>query len=261
MRGSTVRHLKAIEIAEGALLADIAVVCQLMAVALPVGASLFHVLTYIIFALLVLRRGVYVGIVAVCVTFVLVGIVSGPARLLSVVLQGSGGVFLGCMMARQRGHQIIILSWVCISSFYLWVLGFLISFLAGLHITDMIHSLHADYNAVLAGADVFFVRVGLADWWRREMHLLVTLVSDMAFTYWWLTMYVLLWMFMFPVVVMVYTMTNTVVRFLGCDVRPFLDDWTIRRLQRTGRFLYRWLVRKRLKGRKSSESYDKITTH
>ena len=54
------RKLTAIEIAEGALLADIGIIFQLLAIYIPIGKGIFHVLTPIVFAIIVLRPGFYV---------------------------------------------------------------------------------------------------------------------------------------------------------------------------------------------------------
>ena len=82
------RRLNAIEIAEGALLADIAVVFQLLLIYLPVGGGFFRILTFIIFAVLVLRRGLYVGILGMCVALFLVGVVTGPQYLVPMWIEG-----------------------------------------------------------------------------------------------------------------------------------------------------------------------------
>src|SRR6266700_992440 len=49
------RKLTAIEIAEGALLADIGSIFQLLAIYIPIGKTIFHILTPIVFAIIVLR--------------------------------------------------------------------------------------------------------------------------------------------------------------------------------------------------------------
>lgn len=71
------RRLSAIEIAEGALLADIAVIFQLLTLYLPVGGEVFRLLVFVVFAILVLRRGLYTGIMGFCTALFLVGVISG----------------------------------------------------------------------------------------------------------------------------------------------------------------------------------------
>src|SRR4051794_29008356 len=72
------RNLRAIEIAEGALLADIGVIFQILIKFLPVGGILLHFLVPVIFTVIVLRRGFYVGCMSLCVALCVVCIALGP---------------------------------------------------------------------------------------------------------------------------------------------------------------------------------------
>ena len=58
------RRLTPIEVAEGALLADLAVMCQLVWTYLPLPGLLFRFLIPTIFTVIVLRRRLAVGLVA-----------------------------------------------------------------------------------------------------------------------------------------------------------------------------------------------------
>ena len=80
------RNLHTIEIAEGALLADIAVVFRFIALVLPAGSAFFSIFNFIIFAVLVLRRGMYVASMGMCVAVFLAGIVMGLVVLEPVLL-------------------------------------------------------------------------------------------------------------------------------------------------------------------------------
>src|SRR5437868_4911419 len=88
-------HKPSIEIAEGALLADIAVIFQLVAIYLPIGGDWLRLLIPIVFAIIVLRRGLYVGCMSFCVAIFIVGIVAGPGRIILMLLEGPAGLFLG----------------------------------------------------------------------------------------------------------------------------------------------------------------------
>src|SRR5690348_15223300 len=92
---SMFRSLKPIEIAEGALLADIAVIFQLLVVYLPAGGDFFRLLIFIVFAVLVLRRDLYVGIMGMFTALFLVGVITGFRGILFLVLETTGGLFLG----------------------------------------------------------------------------------------------------------------------------------------------------------------------
>ncbi len=87
------RKLSAIEIAEGALLADIAIVFQLLTLYLPVGGDFFRVLIFIVYAVLVLRRGLYVGVMGMLVALFISAIVIGPQLVVFMLLEATGGLF------------------------------------------------------------------------------------------------------------------------------------------------------------------------
>src|SRR5947209_6157145 len=102
------RKLSAIEIAEGALLADIAVIFQLLSLYLPIGKSFLRILIPIVFTIIVLRRRLYVGIMGLCVALFIVGIMTGPNYLVTMLLEGIGGLFLGVTMKYRLRHFIIL---------------------------------------------------------------------------------------------------------------------------------------------------------
>ena len=83
---ATPRSLSAIELAEGALLADIAVVLQLLSIYLPFADVTFRIGALIVFAVLVLRRRLYASIICLGVTLFIVVLLTGPAVLVPVFL-------------------------------------------------------------------------------------------------------------------------------------------------------------------------------
>src|ERR1700686_3224785 len=103
------RRLTALEIAEGALLADIGVIFQLLALYLPIGQVIFQILSPIVFAIIVLRRDFYVGIMSMCVALFTIGIMSGPGALPLMLLECSAGLYLGVTMKHRMGHFWLIL--------------------------------------------------------------------------------------------------------------------------------------------------------
>src|ERR1700726_1410149 len=88
------RQLRAIEIAEGALLADIGVIFQLLIKFLAVGGVVLQVLVPVLFAVTVLRRGFYVGCMSLCVALFVVCIVMGPGGAPFLLLDAGAGLFL-----------------------------------------------------------------------------------------------------------------------------------------------------------------------
>ncbi len=215
------RNLEAIEIAEGALLADIAVIFQFIAAFLPIGSSFFHMLTIIAFSVLVLRRGLYIGLMGVCVAVCVISILIGPSYLLSMLTEGLAGSFLGITMKLRFHHFPLLVSGILSGSLFLYVAVILLTLLAGASFDDIIHSLHQGYDTVISVLSLLTTRVGLGTQWRQQMYPQVALFSTYAFTYWWLTLYVALCLVLSPIVTAAYLVANSFVRLLGYDVRPF----------------------------------------
>ena len=230
------RRLSAIEIAEGALLADICVIFQLLVTYLPIGGDFFRVLIFVVFAILVLRRGLYVGIMAMCVAVFITGIITGPLLLITMLLECIGGLFLGLTMKyRMRAFSLLLLGVTGGAlTFYSVTLGSFV--LLGVPFTTLIQSLHRAYSLAIAIVQAVAVSVGLQGWWLHTVYPPVASLAAFGFTYWWALFYVALWCLFCPFVTVLYATTNIMVRLLGYDVRPFPEGKRtrkrIRRIQR-----------------------------
>jgi hypothetical protein len=216
-----VRNLKAIEIAEGALLADIAVVFHLLATYLPVGGGFFTSLIFVVFCVLVLRRGLYVAIMALCVslfiTAVLMGLSGTPFMFLEVV----GGLFLGVTMQRRMYHIPLLLVGITCGALSFYGFIFLFDLLTGVPFDSLVHGLSISFEKLTSVAGVVSARVGLGSWWVHQAHPQVTAFFAFLITYWWAALYISLWIGLSPFVCAIYFQTNILVRLLGYDVRPF----------------------------------------
>ncbi len=243
------RNLQAIEIAEGALLADVAVIFQFIAAFLPIGSSFFHMLTIVAFTVLVLRRGLYVGLMGMCVAVFIISIVIGPHYLYSMLLEGLAGIFLGITMKLRFHHLPLLMLGVLSGSLFLYVAVFFLTLLAGLSFNDIIRSVHQGYDAAIPVLGLLATRLGVSQLWKTQIYPQVTAFSTYAFAYWWLTLYAVLCLFMSPFVTLIYLVANSFVRLLGYDVRPFPGGHLGMFLHRTSRRLFKlsmkWgLVRK-----------------
>ena len=247
------RKLTAIEIAEGALLADIGVIFQLLALYLPIGKSIFEILSPIVFAIIVLRRGFYVGMMSLCVAVFTIGIMSGPGAWPNMLLQCGAGLFLGLTMKHRMNHFWIILLGTTSGALAFYFLLIFADFLAGIPLSDLIRSLHASFNAVINLAGVVVASMGLGHFWHNNLLPLVTAIGQVAFTYWWIAFYLVSWIAILPVVIVVYYLTNFIMRLLGYKVHPFPGGiierflyWTLRVLVRLiparGRIGRHWMT-------------------
>ncbi len=239
------RKLNALEIAEGALLSDIAVVFQLLVLYLPVGGDLFRLPIFIVFAVLVLRRGLYVGIMGMCVSFFIVGVVMGPAFIPTMFLEAAGGLFLGITMRHRLRHITLILIGISCGALALYCLTFITLFLGGLPITNIVRSLHYAYLTMVNIVNTVSASVGLGNWWRHTLYPPINVLAMWSLVYWWALLYAALWLVMLPVVPVVYAMTNVFARLLGYEVRAFPGLYVQRLIRRLSRPLVRRMVRQR----------------
>jgi hypothetical protein len=215
------RNLRAIEIAEGALLADVAVIFQFIAVFLPVGSSFFHILTIVAFSVLVLRRGLYVGLMGTCVAVFIISIIVGPSYIISMITECMAGSFLGITMKLRFHHLPLLLLAIVSGALFVYASVFFFTWILGLSLNDIVQMLHRGYNTTLPLVGLVLTKVGLGVQWRQFIRPQIMLLSTYAFTYWWLTLYIALFLSLAPVVTLVYLVTNSFVRLLGYDVRPF----------------------------------------
>lgn len=237
------RNLEAIEIAEGALLADIAIICQLLTIYLPVGDGIFRMLIFIVFAVLVLRRELYVGAMGLCVAVFVVGVVTGPSYLPGMFLQCVGGLFLGYTMKRRTNHFLLLLVGVTCGALSLYIVIILTSLIFGIPLTTYVHSLQVSYNAFTGLIDLIAANLGISAWWRGSISPTLSSLANLAFAYWWIAYYLLLWVFFWPAITLIYAITNLFVRLLGYDVRPFPSERATRWVQRRVRSVVRLALR------------------
>lgn len=240
------RKLNALEIAEGALLSDIAVVFQLLVLYLPVGGEFFRLLIFIVFAVLVLRRGLYVGVMGMCVSFFIVGVVIGPIYIPGMFLAAGGGLFLGITMRHRLHHVTLLFIGISGGALALYCLTFITLFLGGLPISNIVRTLHNAYLVMVNIINTISASVGLGDWWRHTLYPPLNALAMWSLIYWWALLYAALWLAMVLVVPIIYAMTNIFVRLLGYEVRPFPG----RPIQRLLRRLSRPLLRRALQQRR-----------
>ena len=236
-------RLSAIEIAEGALLADLAVIFHLLAVYLPIGGGFFRLLIPVVFAVLVLRRNLYVGIMGLCVAFFTASLLTGILASIRILFGTGAGLFLGLTMKYRLPHFLLLLLGVTIGAITVDVLILVVIKLLGMSFTDIILSLHKSYEAVVSTAGFIASRVGLGDWWKLSAYPLVTSFSQFAFTYWWALFFLAIWAYLWPVVFILYFLTNFFARLLGYDVLPFPGG----RIEKSTNRIKKILIREGLK--------------
>ncbi|HVB23315.1 MAG TPA: DUF2232 domain-containing protein [Ktedonobacteraceae bacterium] len=244
------RKLSAVEIAEGALLADIAIIFQLIATYLPVGSGIFQLLVPTIFTVLVLRRGFYTGMMGVCVamfvTCMLIGLGAGAVML----LECGAGVFLGITMKYRMRHLLLIFLGVTCSAILVYAGTWFFAFLLGTNAQHFVIQFQKVYDTAIHAVNFAAPQIGLNGVWRHNLYPTVAQVASFMFTYWQVMLFVVYWVALWPIVILVYYITNVLVRLLGYKVRPFPGGKLERFLHALVRFLVKPLDT-RQKGRRS----------
>jgi hypothetical protein len=235
MKGRALRKLNAIEITEGALLADVAVIFYLLARYTPLIGGFFRLPIFIVFAVLALRRGLYVGIMGLSVALFICSVMTGPQNVIFMFFEAAGGLFLGVTMKYRLRHIAILLVGVTFGALSFYAFLFLISLIFNIPLAESVQFFQHLYQIANTLINAITTRLGLALWWHQQIYPTVEAVAQWLFTYYLLTLYLVLWMILFPFVLVVYTVTNLFVRLLGYDVRPFPDGKLNRWLHRMGR--------------------------
>ena len=215
------RNLKAIEIAEGALLADVAVIAQLAVTYLPLVGDVFRSLIFLSFAVLVLRRGLYTACFGLGVALFLILVLMGPAAMPLIFLECVGGLFLGFTMRLRLPHWLLLFIGVTCGALAFYGLVLLVFVLSGRPfgvITQSIDQLNASVSQL---ATLVTTRLGWYAWWQHTWATRAQALGIWLKSYWWLTLYLAVCAIMLPFVTIVYTAINLFVRLLGYDVRPF----------------------------------------
>jgi hypothetical protein len=233
------RRLSAIEIAEGALLADIGVIFQLLVKALPVGGGIFQILTPIVFAVIVLRRSFYVGCMSLVVALFMTGLISGPGGTFLILLECGAGLFLGLTMKYRTHHLAILFLGVTSGALIFYILIIIFDLLTGIPLSRLAFGVQQAYKAAVTFIGLIVPIFGLGYWWQHSLLPPLNTLANLAFTYWWITFYLISWVILIPVVIVVYYITNLFVRLLGYRVLPFpggkiesLLYWIMRKLIR-----------------------------
>ncbi len=215
-----VRRLSALEIAEGALLADIAVVFHLLIRYLPVGGTFIALLVPVVFAVLVLRRGLYVGCVSLCVALFIICIVTGPGGVPLLLLEAGAGLFLGATMRRRLSPLLTIALGILCGGVALWLmLLLLVSLLSGPHV--FIRSIQQAYAALTPLVGLIFRLVGLGAFWQHTFLPVLNNFLQWGVQNWPLLLLMAACGVCVPLVMMVYLIVNMFLRLLGYQVRPF----------------------------------------
>jgi hypothetical protein len=200
---------------------------------------------------LVLRRGLYVALMGSCVALFLMCVLLGPHAISNMAMESLGGMFLGFAMRQRWSTLTITLVGAILGSLFLYCLLFLISVLTGATVNDYLQSLQHGINLAFSFLGVLLPKLGLSAFWHQLRPQLVSTIS-WYLTYWYLTFYGILLVFVSPFVFMFYMIVNSLVRTMGYDVRLSPAAKFNRRIRRFRHRVLRSLLHKRQTTRERS---------
>jgi uncharacterized protein YybS (DUF2232 family) len=222
--------LPPLALAEGGLLLDVAVILNLAAIYLPIVGMVVMPAVPTPFALLMLRRGLRVTVLAGAVAAFLVTVIAGPHFGWRMGLQAAVGILIGWIMQRRRSPWIALV----LCSLLITAAGvgatFGLILLTGLPIKDVVDGLRNTMEAAASLAASSAQLVGLEHLWLAVRPPLVALAT-FGLRFWPLLLSGYLLCFALPTVVLYLTVATGVARVLGNDVRPFPPRWVLRLIQ------------------------------
>ncbi|TME07078.1 MAG: DUF2232 domain-containing protein [Chloroflexi bacterium] len=217
------RKLNALEIAEGALLVDIAIVFQLLVLYLPVGGIFFSLLIPPLFTILILRRHFYAGVMGMSVALFIIGLLTGLGTIQLMLLEVGAGIYLGLTMKYRLHYFPLILIGTTGSTILLTCLTLFNILLFGkAFLASLLIGFRAAYNLFFSLMNFITTQLGLSSWWN-SLYPAARHLADLTLNYWLAALIIINWITLLPVVIIVYYITTFLVRLLGYDVRPFPD--------------------------------------
>ena len=108
---------------------------------------------------------------------------------------------------------------------------------SGVPLSLIVRQLDLAYQASFALADFVASGLGYDTWWRQVAYPALASLAQTTLEYWWLLYPAAVWIFLSPVVILMYFTTNYSVRLLGYNVRAFPGGAVERRLARGARRL------------------------
>lgn len=219
--------LPPLALAESGLLLDVAIILDLAAIYLPIIGMVVAPAVPTPFALLMLRRGLRVTLLAGAVAAFLVTVIAGPHFGWRMGLQALVGVLIGWIMKSRRSPWIALAlcSLLITAAGTLATLG--VIFVTGLPVKDVVEGLRNVMIAAESLAANGAQLLGLQPLWLAARPPLVALAS-LGLRLWPLLLFGYLLCFAVPAVALYLTVATGTARVLGNDVRLFPPRWALR---------------------------------
>lgn len=218
------RWVDALGLAEGGLLLDVAVILDLATIYLPLISPVLAPAVPTPFAVLMLRRGPRVTLLATAVAAFLVTIITGPHYGWRMGLQALIGMLLGAAMRRGMRSPLVLASGTLVLTTVGFCATFALILLIGYPIENIVIILHNSMTSAAALITLVAGWVGAGSLWQ-QVRPTIAGYAHLALQYWVPLYYGYLAVFSLPTVVLYYAVANASARVLGHDVRPFPPRW------------------------------------
>ena len=220
----------ALGLAEGSLLADVGIVLDLATIYLPLIGTVLAPTVPTPFAVLMLRRGSKVTLLAAAVASFLVGVLSGPHFGWRMGLEALIGMLMGYAMRNRWRWPFVLAAGTIIVATVTFAAAIGVIFVTGLPIHDIVQELRnglaAAAWAVATGASL----IGGEAQWLALRPLLVS-IGLVALRLWPLLLYAYVAAAALPTVAVYYAIANSTARILGEDTLAFPPHWVMRLLR------------------------------
>jgi uncharacterized protein YybS (DUF2232 family) len=229
----------ALALAEGGLLADVAVILELVRIYLPIAGVAFSLLVPIPFVLLTLRRGVKATLLAVVVGALLISLMTGPHFGWRMGVSGLVGLALGFAMRARLRPAFVVVAGSLITSTLLYAFFWASIWLTAVPLSSLVAAGVNSINAANSTAAFILNHLGLGGL-RQQFSPALFALEGWVIAYWPLVLYAVLLCGSIGSVVVYYLIANGLMRLFGYDVRPFPSP----RVERFARKLLRlagWL--------------------
>ena len=132
-------------------------------------------------------------------------------------------------MRRHWAHLPLLLLGITSGALTVCGVTVLFSLLAGVPLASLARELDRASQAAFALVGLVVARLGYGQWWQQAAYPALAPLARAALVYWWALYPAAIWVFLCPVVILMYFTTNYSVRLLGYEVRAFpggrLERW------------------------------------
>lgn len=222
----TAPRFDALGLAEGGLLADVGIVLDLATIYLPIIGTVLAPTVPTPFAVLMLRRGPRVTLLASAVASFLVGVLSGPHFGWRMGLEALIGMLMGYAMRRRWHWPLVLAAGTVIVATVTFAAALGVIFLTGLPIHDIVQELRNGMAAVAWAVATGASLVGGEAQWLGIRPLLVS-IGLVALRLWPLLLYAYVAAAALPTVALYYAVANSTARIMGEETVAFPPRWAM----------------------------------